>query len=95
MRTLLILGTAAEIVLLVVVLVVYLVLIQKSLRRSADSLADVTWGVRAVESMAAPVGPSVTKINGQLQTISGALSGLADLAEGDGAGRAGTGSRGG
>ncbi len=88
MRTLLLIGTAAEIALFLVAVVLYLTWIARSLSNSADSLADVTWGVRAVESQTAVIGPSATKINGQLATISSALSGLADLAEGDGHGTA-------
>lgn len=88
MRTLLLIGTAAEIALFLIVLVLYLTWIARSLSKSADSLADVTWGVRAVESQTAVIGPSVTKINGQLVTISSALAGLADLAGGDGHGTA-------
>jgi len=81
MRVLLILGTALEILLLVVVLAVYLVAIARRLRTIATYLGKVTFGVRAIESQCAPIGPAVTKINAQLTTIAGALAGVADLAE--------------
>lgn len=81
MRTLLIIGTAVEIALVVVVLAVYLVAITRSLRRTTAYLAKVSFGVRAIESQCAPIGPSVVRINGQLATIAGALSELGDLAE--------------
>ncbi len=95
MRTLLIVLTVIEIVLLVGALAFYLNRIGASLQRTSGLLAKVGFGVRAIESQCAPIGPVVTTINGQLATISGALAGVAELATraGDGAGvaRAGAG----
>ncbi|MBA2625199.1 MAG: hypothetical protein H0U89_06305 [Acidimicrobiia bacterium] len=85
MRALLITGTVAEILLVVGVLAWYLNQVAGSLHRTAEQLADVTWGVRAVETQCARIGPGVTKINGQLATIAGALAGVAGLAEAAGA----------
>lgn len=82
MRTLLILLTAVEILLVVVVLVVYLVKIARSLRATALYLGRVTFGVRAIESQCEPIGPSVTRINEQLVVIARALNGVAELAGG-------------
>jgi hypothetical protein len=80
MRTLLILLTAVEVAAFVGVLAVYLVAITRSLRRTSDHLAKVSFGVRAIETQCEPVGPAVTRINGQLATLAGALEGLAGLA---------------
>jgi len=85
MRVLLIIGTVAEILLVVGVLAWYLNQVAGSLHRTAEQLADVTWGVRAVETQTARIGPGVTRINGQLATIAGALAGVAGLAEAAGA----------
>ena len=81
MRTLLITLTVVEIALVVSVLAFYLIRISRSLYMSAQHLAKVTFGVRAVETQCASIGPSVTRINEQLEGISAALSGVADRAE--------------
>ena len=81
MRTTLVLLTGVEIALVVGVLAVYLVKIAASLRATAGYLGKTNFGVRAIESQCAPIGPSVTRINDQLTTISLALSGVADVAE--------------
>ena len=86
MRTLLTLLTALEIVVFIGALAFYLHWIASSLRRSSASLAKVAFGVRAIESQTAPIGPGVTKINGQLATIAGAIEGVSVLAEQAGAG---------
>jgi uncharacterized protein YoxC len=89
MTRLLITLTVIEVLALVITLAIYLVAISRTLRRTSKSLAKVSFGVRAIETQCAPIGPSVTKINGQLETIAGALAGVAALAgaaapEGDG-----------
>jgi len=81
MRNLLITLTVVEIVLVIGVLAFYLIRISASLHETARHLAKSTYGVRAVETQVSSVGPSVTKINEQLVTITGALSGVADRAE--------------
>lgn len=81
MRTLLIALTVVEIALVISVVAFYLIRISRSLYGSAQHLAKVTFGVRAVETQCASIGPSVTRINEQLQGISAALSGVADRAE--------------
>ena len=81
MRNLLITLTVLEIALVVGVLAFYLIRISRSLYLSAQHLAKVTFGVRAVETQCASIGPSVTRINEQLLGISSALSGVADRAE--------------
>lgn len=81
MRTLLVIGTAVEIILVIGVLAVYLALIVRTLKRTNRYLGQVAFGVRAIESQTAPIGPSVTRINQQLAAIAGALDGLGSLAE--------------
>ena len=81
MRNLLIALTVAEIVLVVGVLAFYLVRISASLHETARHLAKSTYGVRAVETQCSTIGPSVTRINEQLVTITDALGGIADRAE--------------
>lgn len=80
MTGLLITLTVIEVLALVVVLALYLVAITRTLRRTSETLAKVSFGVRAIETQCRPIGPSVTKINGQLETIAGALAGVAELA---------------
>lgn len=74
-----------EIVLFIGALTLYIHWIASSLRRTSASLAKVTFGVRAIETQCAAIGPGVTRINGQLATIAGALEGVAVLAEQRGA----------
>ena len=81
MRNLLITLTVVEIVLVIAVLAFYLIRISASLHETSRHLAKSTYGVRAVETQCSSIGPSVTKINEQLATITGALSGVADRAE--------------
>ena len=81
MRTLLITLSVIEILLVVAALAYYLIQISKSLHNTSRLLGKITFGVRAVETQCSTIGPSVTRINEQLVTISGALSGVADRAE--------------
>lgn len=80
MRTLLIVLTVVEILVFLGVVAGYLSAIERSLGRTSTLLGKVAFGVRAIEKQTAPVGPGVTRLNGQLTEISGALAGLADLA---------------
>lgn len=66
-----------EIALLIAVLAIYLVVIGNQLRSISNTLAKITFGVRAVETMCAVIGPAVDRINGNLQEI---VSGLDDAA---------------
>ena len=81
MRVLLIVLSAAEILLVISVLASYLWRIAMSLRVTAANLAKVTYGVRAIETQCASIGPSVLKVNGQLRIIADALDGIAGKAE--------------
>ncbi len=81
MRTLLITLTVLEVALVIGVVAFYLIRISRSLYMTAQHLAKVTFGVRAVETQCSSIGPSVTRINEQLDGISAALTGVADRAE--------------
>ena len=81
MRNVLISLTVVEIVLVIAVLAFYLIRISASLHETARHLAKSTYGVRAVETQCSSIGPSVTKINEQLATFTGALGGVATRAE--------------
>lgn len=80
MTTLLVTLTIVEIVLVAGVLVYYLVRIAASLRRTAVLLGKVSFGVRAIETQCNVIGPSVLKVNDQLEGVADALADLADLA---------------
>lgn len=80
MTALLIALTVVLVVIVVAVLAIYLVVIARSLQRSAGYLGKVSFGVRAIESQAAPIGPGVTRINEQLSGISAGLAALTRLA---------------
>ncbi|MGI9051361.1 MAG: hypothetical protein ACR2HQ_01700 [Ilumatobacteraceae bacterium] len=81
MRVLLVIATLLEIALVIGALAVYLARITRSLRATSALLGKVTFGVRAIETQCESIGPSVTRINGQLAVIAGALDGVAGLAE--------------
>lgn len=80
MRGLLVTLTIVEIVLVAVVLVYYLARVAASLRRTAVLLGKVSFGVRAIETQTNVIGPSVLKVNDQLEGVSEALADLTDLA---------------
>lgn len=82
MRALLVTLTVLEVVALVGALAVYLVLIARSLRQSAMTLAKVTFGVRAIEAQTAKVGHALGAVNGRLTDIAAGLRDLAGLADG-------------
>ena len=73
MKTLLIVLTLVEVLILVVVLATYLTTIAATLRRVSHTLGLVTFGVRAIEKQTEPIGPVVTDINGALEQVAGAL----------------------
>ena len=82
MTALLVTLTVVEILLVAGVLVYYLARIAGSLRRTSVLLGKVSFGVRAIETQCAVIGPSVVTVNGQLTTIAGALADLTRLADG-------------
>ncbi len=73
--------TLIEIAALVLVLAIYLTVIGNQLRVISATLAKVTYGVRAVETMCAVIGPAVDRINGNLQDVAAGLQEAAVEAE--------------
>jgi hypothetical protein len=70
-----------EIAALVLVLATYLAVIGNQLQSIAATLAKITFGVRAVETMCAVIGPAVDRINGNLQDVASGLQDAATQAE--------------
>lgn len=81
MTALLVTLTVIEIALVVVVLAVYLILIDQHLKVISTWLGKVAFGVRAVNSQTASIGPSVVRINTTLREIDEALGPIAQKAE--------------
>ncbi len=81
MTGLLVTLTIVEIALVVIALVYYLVRIAASLRRTSVLLGKVAFGVRAIETQCAVIGPSVLTVNDQLSGVRQALSTLSGLAD--------------
>jgi hypothetical protein len=85
--------TVVEVALFLGAVAVYLVRIARSLRSTADYLGKVDFGVRAIESQCAPIGPAVSRINEQLEGIAENLGQATELAHaassGDGEPRGG------
>ena len=81
MRTLLVVLTVFEILLAVVVIAVYLIRIAGHLNSISANLAKVAFGVRAIESQTAVIGPAATRLNEELEAITGALPEIAASAE--------------
>jgi len=69
MKTVLIVLTLAEVVVLVLVLAVYLLRIAATLRNIARTLGLVTFGVRAIEKQTEPLGPVLTDVNESLEQV--------------------------
>lgn len=78
--------SVVEVVALVVVLAIYLVIVASQLRSIAATLAEVTWGARAVERQLRAVRSNVGHVNGALQDISRTLPSVVDKAERTGRG---------
>lgn len=78
--SLLIFLTAVEIALVVGALAYYLMRIGNSLQITAEYLAKVSFGVRAIEQQCAPIGPASTTINGKLEGVAHALESLGAMA---------------
>lgn len=70
-----------EIALLVGTLAIYLNIVAKQLNRISANLARVTFGVRAVETQCAVIGPAVDRINGNLVDVNNDLTRAAAAAE--------------
>ena len=81
MRRTLIALSVGEVVALVAVLAGYLVAISRALRRVSALLGRVTFGVRAIETQTAPLGPTLREINAALEEVAGNLEAAARTEE--------------
>lgn len=81
MIILLIILTVVEAVVVVAVLATYLILLHRRLTVTCTYLGKIAFGIRAVESQTASIGPSVLRINKTLREINGALGPIAAKAE--------------
>ncbi len=81
MTTLLVVLTVAEITVALAVVAIYLTLIARHLNSIATNLGKVAFGVRAIESQTAAIGPAAVRLNEELEAITGALPSIAELAE--------------
>lgn len=73
--------TVAEIVLVVITLAYFLNRVARQLVHITQTLAKVTFGVRAVETQCAVIGPAADRINANLKETAGGLEKAANLAE--------------
>jgi len=85
-ETLLIILSVVEIVALVVVLAIYLLIVARQLRQIASTLAEVTWGARAVERQLLATRSNVGQINWALEDAATVLPGIVEKAESMGTG---------
>lgn len=80
--TLLNIISVVEVVALVVVLAIYLLVVAAQLRSIASTLAEVTWGARAVERQLAALRSNVLQINSALTDVATVLPGVTSKLEG-------------
>ena len=73
--------TVVEVLALVGVLAVYVVLLTRRLRSISSNLGRIAFGVRAVESQTARIGPAVLRINHGLGTLATSLPIVTEKAE--------------
>jgi hypothetical protein len=73
--------TVLEIVALVTVLAVYVVLITRRLRSISANLGRVAFGVRAVETQLARIGPAARNVNHDLGALTTRLATVTEKAE--------------
>lgn len=73
--------TVFEIALVVVTLAFFLNRVSNQLVHITKTLAKVTFGVRAVETQCAVIGPAADRINANLKDAAGGLERAAVLAE--------------
>ncbi len=69
MKNKLVAATIGEVLALVAVLAGYLIVIAKSLAHVSATLGKVTFGVRAIETQTAPIGPALTATNESLEQV--------------------------
>ncbi len=85
-RKTLIAATLGEVGLLVAVLAGYLIAIAARLRSVSTTLGKITFGVRAIETQTAPIGPRLRDINGALEGVAAALQDVVGPQDGGAAG---------
>ena len=73
--------TVAEILALVIVLALYLIIVAKQLRSIAATLAEVTWGARAVERQLRAVDSNIGQMNFALEEVAQVLPSVVQKAE--------------
>ena len=73
--------TVVEILGLVIVLALYLLLVARQLRSIAATLAEVTWGARAVERQLRAVDSNIGQMNFALEEIAQTLPSAVQKAE--------------
>ena len=73
--------TVAEILTLVIVLAIYLLIVGRQLRSIASTLAEVTWGARAVERQLKAVRSNIGQVNAALTDIREVAPGIVRMAE--------------
>ncbi len=73
--------TVLEIVLLVAILGWFLSRISRLLISISSTCGKITFGVRAVETQCAVIGPAVERLNGSLSEVAGKLDRAASEAE--------------
>ncbi|MGH9129569.1 MAG: hypothetical protein ACRDY2_11555 [Acidimicrobiales bacterium] len=73
--------TCADILALVVVLLYFLNRIARQLNSISATLGKITFGVRAVETQCAVIGPAADVINANLAKAAAGLSRSADIAQ--------------
>ncbi len=79
--SLLVVLTVVEVVALVAVLAVYVILLTRRLRSISANLGRIAFGVRAVESQVARIGPAVTRINHGLDNLATSLPVVTEKAQ--------------
>jgi uncharacterized protein YoxC len=73
--------TVVEIVALIVVLAIYLLIVGRQLRSISATLAEVTWGARAVERQLRAVKGNIGQVNAALTDIAEVAPGIVRMAE--------------
>ncbi|MDQ4131161.1 MAG: hypothetical protein M3133_09285 [Actinomycetota bacterium] len=76
MRALFIALTVLEAGVFLAVVVAYLVRTARSLQAISRLLGKVAFGVRAIESQTAPIGPTITRLNQQWDVVVETFAGL-------------------
>lgn len=73
--------TVVEIVALVVILAIFLLIVGRQLRSISATLAEVTWGARAVERQLRAVDSNIQQVNAGLADIVAVAPGVVRMAE--------------